>query len=80
MVWRRNALRAYRALLFFYPVEFRQEYGGEMEPLFAMRLESEPSLRLWPEVLADTALTAAREHSSILADDLRHGVRVRSQI
>ena len=36
MVWRRNALRAYRALLFFYPVEFRQEYGGEMEALFAM--------------------------------------------
>jgi hypothetical protein len=44
MVWRRNALRAYRALLFAYPSEFRHEYGDEMERLFAMRLDTKTSL------------------------------------
>ncbi|SPE43565.1 conserved membrane hypothetical protein [Candidatus Sulfopaludibacter sp. SbA3] len=76
MVWRQNALKAYRALLFAYPAEFRHEYGEEMEQLFAMRLDSEPPVRLWLEVLADAALTAAREHLHILAADIRHGARV----
>jgi putative ABC transport system permease protein len=76
MVWRQNALRAYRALLLAYPAEFRHEYGEEMEHLFAMRLEREPRLRLWLEVLADVVLTAPREHLQILAGDLRYGARV----
>src|SRR5579863_5963750 len=64
---------AYRALLFFYPAEFRHEYGGEMQHLFAMRLAQEPRLRLWLEVLADVASTAPKEHLHILAGDLSHG-------
>src|SRR5438105_7885967 len=76
MGWRQNALRAYRALLFVYPAEFRHEYGAEMESLFAMRLGTEPHLRLWLEILADVAFTAPREHLHILADDLRYGARV----
>ena len=76
MVWRRNALRAYRALLFVYPAEFRNEYREEMEHLFAMRLEREPHLLLWLEILADAALTAPMEHLHILGSDLRYAARV----
>ena len=76
MVWRQNALRAYRALLFLYPAEFRHEYGEEMASLFETRLKREPHLRLWLEAFADVAITAPREHLHILADDLRHGARV----
>ncbi len=73
---RRLGGHVYRALLFVYPAEFRHEYGKEMRHLFAMRLEREPHLRLWLEVLADVALTAPGEHLQILAGDLRHSVRV----
>lgn len=76
MVWRQSRLRAYRALLFLYPAEFRHEYGEEMEDLFAARLKREPRLRLWLEALADVALTAPKEHLHVLAGDLRHGARV----
>src|SRR4051812_5189081 len=76
MVSRQKGLRAYRALLFIYPAEFRHEYGDEMEHLFAMRFEREPHFRLWLDVIADAALTAPGEHLHILASDLRHGARV----
>jgi predicted permease len=75
MVWRQNALRAYRALLFLYPAEFRHEYGEEMESLFETRLKKESHPRLWLEAFSDVAIAAAREHLHILADDLRHGAR-----
>jgi putative ABC transport system permease protein len=75
MGWRQNALRAYRALLFVYPAEFRHEYGAEMQQLLAMRLNTEPHFLLWLEILADMILTAPREHLHILAGDLRHGAR-----
>src|SRR5947208_2186521 len=76
MIWRRNALRLYRALLFAYPAEFRHEYGEEMEHLFASRFGEEPQVRLWLEVLADVMITAPREHLEILAADLRHSARL----
>jgi hypothetical protein len=76
MVWRRNVLKIYRALLFLYPAEFRHEYGEEMELLFAMRLESGPPLRVWLETLADVVVTAPREHLHIFAADLKHSARV----
>ncbi len=72
---RKNGSKAYRALLYLYPAEFRHEYGLEMERLFAMRREREPHLLLWLEALADLALTAPREHLHILAADLRHSAR-----
>jgi putative ABC transport system permease protein len=76
MVWRQNALRAYRALLFLYPAEFRHEYGEGMQSLFEARLKKEWHLHLWLEALAEVAVTAPKEHLHILADDLRHGARV----
>lgn len=76
MVWHRNALRIYRALLLGYPAEFRHEYGEDMEARFAVRIKAESSFRLWPEVLADVMTTAPKEHLLILAADLRYCVRV----
>ena len=76
MAWRPNALSIYRALLFAYPTEFRQEYAGEMERLFAERLSAEPPLGLWLAVLGDAAWNAPREHWQILAADWRHGLRL----
>ncbi len=76
MVWRRNAVRIYRALLFAYPAEFRHEYQPEMLRLFEDRLRSEPQLRVWLDALADLALCAPREHLHILAADLRYGARM----
>jgi predicted permease len=76
MVWRPSALKIYRALLLAYPAEFRDEYADEMERLFAERLAHEPPAGLWLEVLADTAMTAPREHFHILAGDLRHSLRL----
>jgi predicted permease len=75
MVWRLNALRAYRLLLHAYPAEFRNEYGKEMEHLFESRFETECRLRLWSEVIADLVLTAPREHLHLLTSDLRYGFR-----
>ena len=75
MEWRRSVRKAYRAVLFLYPAEFRHEYGAEMEELFAMRQENEPHLRVWLETLADVAVTAPREYLHILGADLKHGSR-----
>ena len=76
MVWHRNAVRIYRFLLLGYPAEFRNEYGEEMETLFAARMKAESSFRLWPEVLADVVTTVPKEHLSIIAADLRYCLRV----
>jgi predicted permease len=70
------AIRIYRALLLAYPAEFRHEYGGEMERLFADRLRSESAAGLWLEILADVAIHAPREHFQVLAADVRHGARI----
>ncbi|HYW44382.1 MAG TPA: ABC transporter permease [Bryobacteraceae bacterium] len=75
MVWHPSARRIYRALLLAYPAEFRQEYGEEMERLFAERLGAEPAAGLWLTVVADVAITAPHEHLHILAGDVRHGLR-----
>jgi putative ABC transport system permease protein len=76
MDWRPSGLKVYRALLLAYPAEFRHEYAGEMESLFAERLRRESPVGLWLAVLADVATTAPREHFHILAGDLRHSIRV----
>ena len=76
MVWRRNAIKLYRALLLAYPAEFRHEYGAEMERLFEDRLQSEPRIRVWLEALADIVWTAPREHTHVLSADLRYGGRL----
>ncbi len=67
--------RLFRALLYCYPAEFRHEYGVEMEHIFANRLAHESHSRLWLETCADLALSAPKEHLSILAADLKHELR-----
>jgi putative ABC transport system permease protein len=76
MVWRRSALRIYRALLLAYPAEFREEYAEEMERLFAERLAAEPPIGPCMAALADVAVAAPREHLHILAGDVRHSLRL----
>ncbi len=69
------AERFYRALLFCYPAEFRCEYGAEMTQTFRDRWRDERTVFLWPEILADTAVTATREHCHMLGNDLRYTAR-----
>jgi predicted permease len=76
MGWSQNKTKLFRALLYAYPAEFRHEYGAEMEQLFTDRLQSEPHIRLWLEAIADIALSAPKEHWSILVSDLRYGARM----
>ncbi|MFZ0590108.1 MAG: ABC transporter permease [Bryobacteraceae bacterium] len=76
MGWPLNAAKIYRTLLLAYPAEFRHEYGPEMAQLFENRLRSERPLRLWLDVVADIALSAPKEHWSILVSDIRYGVRM----
>ena len=68
--------RLYRALLHSYPAEFRDDYGAEMTQLFRDRLRAEPEARVWFDLLTDTAMTAPREHASILFNDLRYALRM----
>src|SRR5437763_949971 len=74
--WWQAQIRLFRTLLYSYPAEFRHEYGIEMEQLFADRLHSEPSLRLWLETIADLAISAPREHWHTVLLDGKHGIRV----
>ena len=69
------AERLYRVLLFVYPATHRREYGPLMVQSFrdlcrdAYRQEGFAGLvRLWVWVLADTAVTAAAEHSDVLRE------------
>lgn len=75
MDWSQSQTRLFRALLYFYPAEFRHEYGIEMEHVFASRLAHEPHWRLWLETCSDLALSALHEHLAILASDLKHELR-----
>ena len=75
MAWR-PSVSLYRLLLRAYPAEFREEYGAEMEDVFAVRARQENRLRLWAEVIADAAATAPREHFAILRADVKHAVRM----
>ena len=71
--------RVYRTLLWAYPAEFRQEYGGQMEIALRDRLDrangSRERIRAWVEILWDLAGSAIREHLDILGRDVRHGLR-----
>ena len=76
MDWSQSQTKLFRALLRFYPAEFRNEYGTEMEHLFADRLHLESSWRLWLDTAYDLIFSAPKEHWHVLASDLRYGARV----
>lgn len=76
MAWRPNAANLYRALLYAYPADFREEYGSEMERMFQERLRSEPVMRVWFDALFDAFAAAPKEHFHILAQDARYGIRM----
>ena len=77
--------RLYSALLHCYPAEFRNEYALEMRAAFRERRKSEAAaglfgtLRFAAAVCADTAITAAGEHASLLGRDLRYAWRMLRQ-
>jgi putative ABC transport system permease protein len=68
--------RLYRALLRFYPAEFRDEYASEMTQAFRDRLHDERPPRVWLDTLTDVAFTAPREQCHVLLNDLRYAVRM----
>ncbi len=75
--------RMFRVLLGIMPFDFRANYGGEMENVFAEqrrdiqeRGRSLDFLRLWAETLAGIFQTAPREHWEILKQDLSYAGRM----
>ena len=64
----------YRALLRLYPASFRQEYGREMQTIFARRwrLAAQPINRmlLLVEALVDALRNAPAAHTDIARQDL----------
>jgi len=71
-------MRLYRALLHLYPASFRNEYGGEMEAIFARRRrDASPPGRawLWFQSLGEILVNAAAVHFEILRQDVEYGWR-----
>ncbi len=78
-----RATDVYRALLWCYPAEFRDEYGREMVGAFADQLRDarhgagwRATAVIWFTTLVDLVPTAFREHRHVIQQDLRHAVRV----
>ena len=76
MGWLPNSRSLYRALLRFYPAEFRDEYGAQMDLAFVETLERDPKAHVLPMLLGDVARNAPREHLQIVWRDLRHSLRL----
>jgi putative ABC transport system permease protein len=70
-----NAERIYRWMLSCYPAEFREEYGREMLVVFRERARAERPLPLWMELSADLLITAAKEHWTVILNDLIYATR-----
>jgi predicted permease len=75
----------YRVLLWCYPAEFRQEYGGEMVAAFTEQLRHARRDRqwlaealVWAYALVDLPPTAFSEHLHVLRQDLRYAIRILS--
>jgi len=69
----------YALLLRIYPASFREEYEREMRADFRRRCREEKGTAgyafLWLSILADTLLTAGREHLDMLIHDIRYSLR-----
>jgi predicted permease len=58
----RFAERVYRALLWLYPAEFRDQFGDELTDFFRDRRRHEPpGVRFWMHTVADVITAATRE-------------------
>jgi predicted permease len=73
----------YRALLWCYPAEFRDEYGRQMVDAFTEQLRDARARdgRLaqtgtWARALLDLPATALQEHRHVIQQDLRHAGRI----
>src|SRR6476646_10138658 len=73
----------YRALLWCYPAQFREEYGREMVGAFSDQLRDARHRAgrgaagvVWLTTLVQLIPTAFREHRHVIQQDLRHAVRV----
>jgi predicted permease len=78
-----RATDVYRALLWCYPAQFRDEYGSEMVGAFAAELREArhgagrvAAFRVWATTLVDIVPTAFREHGHVIRQDLRYAVRI----
>jgi predicted permease len=78
---RANAL--YRALLLCYPAAFRNEYGNQMQLMFAEQLGEArrtggrfDQAALWVHATADTLTIAPKEHCHVILQDLRYALRI----
>jgi putative ABC transport system permease protein len=72
-------MNAYNLLLHLYPTSFRNEYGDEMRPLFARRLEQARGfgvLTLWAGTIVEVIGNALVVHLDIVKQDLSYSGRV----
>ncbi|HXI29713.1 MAG TPA: ABC transporter permease [Vicinamibacterales bacterium] len=68
----------YDWLLRLYPASFRNEYGDEMRPLFARRLQQASGAAVasvWLSTIGEVIVNAAGAHVDILKQDLSYTVR-----
>jgi len=71
-------MRLYDWLLRLYPASFRNEYGGEMRPLFARRLQQgrgAATLGIWLSTIGEVFVNAAAVHVDLLKQDVSYTVR-----
>ena len=68
--------RLYRFLLWLCPVDFREDYGSEMERLFRDRCRREGAFRVIAEALPDLVITAWRQQMDSLKRDLAQAFRM----
>ena len=77
---RANAI--YKALLYFYPAAFRQEYGNQMLLMFFEELEHARQAKgrvaeasIWFHAALDALTVAPKEHFHVILQDLRYALR-----
>lgn len=75
--------RLFRKFLRMFPIEFREEFGGEMEEVFQEQLRDAERrkghrglMKIWVETIADLFRMAPREHLSVLRRDAGYAVRM----
>ena len=77
-----RAQAIYGALLRFYPVAFRDEFGSQMRLMFSEQMDEArrngglpKQARLWLQAAFDTFTIAPKEHCHVIHQDLRYALR-----